>query len=363
MTSLYIAHTPYHVILASALASESDESQGDQHLLGILDSDMEPLLESIRGARDDPFDEVRTLAGAATFASRIAHTSRLTQFRARYNCFVVRRYVADNRTNEVYSFNDQRPEDQAAFDAVTRDESLRDVRRVYVEDGTSAYTYMRREWSWFETVKMKLFYGRWRTQVEEHGSSKWVDEVYGSFPDHVRPDLRTRPVSALPREAVLALGDRSWFRRYLETCDVADRLDELDGVVFVALSEDVDFDGEYVETIESVIRRFTDRGDRIGVKYHPRESKEFLNLDGSSAVVLPRGIPAEVIFVANPDGIGFVLGNVSTSLLTARWLCEDVTVISLARVFQSDFEHLLGVFESLGIRVTDTLSEVAAPPR
>lgn len=355
MTSLYIARTPYHVILANGLALESEEPPSDQYLVGVLDSDMERLLASLRESDDVPFADVRELPGSYDC------TPRRAQFRAKLNSVKVRRQVTRNGIDRIHTFHDNRPEDQAALDALNGNDSITDARGIYVEDGAIAYFYRNHEWTLLETAKMKLFYGPWRTNVSEHGTSKWIDEVRASFPEHVRPELRERATVPLPRREVLSLADRSWFRRYVEESGADDELDAIDGMIFVALSEDVSPDGEYAETVRSLVETFADRGHRVGIKYHPRETSPFLNLDGSDAVVLPQSIPAEVLYVADPDAIRFVVGNVSTSLLTARWLLDDVPVISLARILGTDLTRLVSVFEKLDVHVPDTRSKVMVP--
>lgn len=349
MRSLYVTHTPYHVILASALALEGGEPNHEQYLLGILDSDMEKLLGSLRESADAPFDDVRVMAG------NLNRTGRRKQIRAKYNSRKVRQYVADNDIDHVYSFNDYRPEDQAAFDAVGDD-----ARRVYVEDGTGAYVHVNREWNWFGALKMKMFYGRWRTLVREHGTSPWIDEVRVSFPEHARLELRDKPISALPRRELSSLAGYSWFRRYVSETGVGDELTDLDGVVFITHSEYVDGVEEYVETMRRNIERLVERGHRIGVKYHPRETTEFLDVDQDDVIVLPHGVPAEVLFLASPD-MQFVLGDDSTALLSASLLLEDAMIISLIRVFQSDPSRLASIFEELGLDVPESYSDIAIP--
>ncbi len=360
MSTLYIAHTPYHVIQANGLASESDEPRSDQNLVGILDADMERLLRSLRAADDTPFGSIRTMPGAYGLTSDSEHTTPRSHLRAKYNTLKLRRFVDRHDVDRVYSFNDYRPEDQAAFDAVTRRSSGGDSRRIYAEDGTSAYLYQERNWDWFDTLKLRLLYGRWWTKIPQHGASKWIDEIRVSFPEQARPELRDLPISELPRREVLSLADRSWFRRYVEETGVGGDLDSLDGVVFVSHPDGLAHLDTYVETIQRLVDRLADRGYRLGVKYHPRETVERLDTSRSDVVTLPSDVPAEVLFIASPD-MEFVVGNHSTALLSAPWLLADATIISLIRVFETNYPRLASVFEELGLVLPETYSTVSVP--
>ncbi|MFC7079046.1 hypothetical protein [Halorussus caseinilyticus] len=160
MKSLYLVHTPYHVVLASALAAtdrERDGSDRERHLLSVRDSDMSELLRSLEVGEDVPFDRMESLPGT------LDTTGRRGEVRKKVNSVRVRRYVNRERPDEFYSFNDHRPESQAAFDALSDD-----VRRVYVEDGTAAYARFppADEWTRLGYLKAKLFYGPWRRNPE-----------------------------------------------------------------------------------------------------------------------------------------------------------------------------------------------------
>ncbi|MFC7079047.1 polysialyltransferase family glycosyltransferase [Halorussus caseinilyticus] len=166
------------------------------------------------------------------------------------------------------------------------------------------------------------------------GTTDWIDEVRAVFPDHLLAELRDRPVSRIPRESVLSLADADWFGRYVERNDVDDVLDRLDALVFVTHSNYVNRVPRYVETLETLVDRLTERGYRVGLKYHPRESRKAFELDRDDVEVVSRGVSAEVLYVADPT-LDFVVGGMSTALLTARWLLDDATVVSLTEVLTS----------------------------
>ncbi|WP_137286129.1 polysialyltransferase family glycosyltransferase [Halorussus salinisoli] len=351
MKSLYIAHTPYHVLLASTLAASAEEDR-ERHLVSVLDSDMAELLRSLELDEDPPFDHVYSIPGT------LDTTGRRGELRKKVNSLRVRRYVNCERPDELYTFNDHRPESQAAFDALGDD-----VRRIYVEDGTAAYARFppADEWTRLGYLKAKLFYGPWRRNPRLLGTTDWIDEVRLVFPDHALPEVRANPVVPIPRESVLVLADADWFRRYVEQSGVDETLDRLDALVFVTHSNYVGDISNYVELLETLVDRLTERGFRVGLKYHPREKQKAFEFDRDDVEVLSRGVSAEVLYVADPT-LDFVVGGMSTALLTARWLLDDATVVSLTEVLQQSNRELPDVFERLGIHVPESRSEVAQVP-
>jgi hypothetical protein len=52
----------------------------------------------------------------------------------------------------------------------------------------------------------------------------------------------------------------------------------------------------------------------------------------------------------------FVIGDVSTTLLTARWLVPDVCCISLARPLQMLDSALEALFTTVGVRLPEALA-------
>jgi hypothetical protein len=365
MTSTYLAHTPYHVLLASALAADSsggDRSGGDRsgvngsedehHLLGVRDADMTALLDALRVGEETPFDRIESIPG------NLGLSGLRMEVRRKRTTARVRRYVRRERPDRLYSFNDRQPVAQGAFDAAS---DRGGVRRIYVEDGTSAYARfdVDGEWSWSESLKTKLFYGFWRENTTTLGTSSWVDEARAVFPDHVLPELRERPIESIPREAAVGLGDADWFRRYVRRNLDAETLDGVDALVFLTHSEYVEDVSRYADAIEALVRSLERRGHGVGVKYHPREETRFLGVDRSDAALLAPGVPAEVLFVADPS-VEFVAGTMSTALLTARWLLDDAAVVSLMDVVGQPHDRLGRVFERLGVRVPATREELTA---
>jgi hypothetical protein len=101
------------------------------------------------------------------------------------------------------------------------------------------------------------------------------------------------------------------------------------------------------------VQDLVERGYDVAVKYHPRQIEtDYLDVGRDPRVsLLPSGLPLEYVYIlaaapatdsalsrrsgaaakADARPLQMVIGDVSTTLLTARWLVPDARVISLAR--------------------------------
>jgi hypothetical protein len=111
-------------------------------------------------------------------------------------------------------------------------------------------------------------------------------------------------------------------------------------------------------------------GRTEGVKYHPRQAEpDYLGLSQlRDVVVLPQGLALEYLYVLRAAAAGttdhhpirFVVGDVSTILLTARWLMPHACCISLARPLQMLDPSLEALFNALGVQLPATLEAFSA---
>lgn len=346
-SALYVTFTPYHVFLATVLAG-ARLRQLRQDLIVVSDfADAQFLVQALRTWDGNAFTEIHLLPGAYGVRKKI-----LRQFAYAANIPRIRRTVSKLAIDEVYVFNDARPEAQAALH-YARTQSP-DLRVVFVEDGLTAYgSHGRSPGSMFARLGAMALFGRFWQDVTVLGTSRWVNSVGAIFPSCVRPELRRHPIrpvtdlSGLPerlaRHVIRCLGG---------TCLRPEDFKELEVVVAITQSAVARAVPDYPQTVKRCISDVADAGLRVAVKYHPREPLgDYLNLGQDRRIVqLPKMLPIELIYALAGGRLRVVIGDLSNALLTARWLCPRASVLTLAPAFGYVDPPLMETFKKLGIR-------------
>ncbi len=355
MKNIFIAHTPYHVLLSNALAL-GEGNLVDNHLFIISDfSDAELLAQSLKSWNRSPFTQITLLNGVYGEASMVHRILTV-----RKNITQISRFISKCKVDRVYVFNDSRAEGQAALHFSTKNNNR--TLGTYVEDGWAAYSSFTKKLSFLKVILGKLLYGSWWENVRVYGTSRSIKEVKVIYPQFVRPEIRSRKVSQIPKQDMLNLKNYDFLHKYLESFGLNFRdLSQIEGILLVSHSEILRQYSTYMAVLQDLVVLAENSGLRIAIKYHPRESeqmKEFPVTNGKKMVLLPQSLPIEVVYILTGANIKVVIGDVSSSLLTAKWLLQNATVISMASVM--DFQHpvLYEIFNKLGIIIADSTERV-----
>jgi len=354
MKNIFITFTPYHIFLSCSIALYQ-ESSAENHLIIIRDfSGFERLLDSLRGWERSPFAQIESLPGIYGRSGKFNK-----QFTIRNNVTMIARYVSHHTFERVYIFNDAKPEAQCAL-YFAKKVNKRTVG-VYVEDGAGAYSSYRLEkQSLTDVLLRKLFYGPWWVDVNILGTSRWIDEIKVIFPQIVRPELRLKPVTSIPKHGLLELRNQEWPYEYLKTLGVEiTKLHNLDAILVVAHTEFANKIIGYKEVINDILHMAKSQNLRLGVKYHPRDPQDdFLSVRNDEGIsVLPKSLPMELVYILASEKIKFIIGDISTSLLTAKWLLENVMVVSIAPLIGQIDSQLLRTFDKLNIKIVNDKME------
>jgi hypothetical protein len=277
---------------------------------------------------------------------------------------------------EIWVGNDARPETHRAFEAAAETTSGRgardgtQIRGVYIEDGLTAYAAsVKRPLNAGEQLVGRVFFGRYWSGIAVLGTSNWISTGLFIFPSLVRRELAHLEKVPLPRDCFFS----AWMRELAEHVvrqagsDVA-ALRRLDAIVAVSHSSVARRAPGYQPGISALVERLVAKGCTVGVKYHPRQAEaDYLGLTRVPGVVrLPQGLPLEYIYIlrassaAGGTPVRFVVGDVSTILLTARWLLPEACCLSLARPLGMLDDSLSRLFEQTGVQVPDTLNPFSA---
>jgi hypothetical protein len=356
MTNLFIALTPYHVLLAHAVAVDFGER--DENVLVCLCDfgSADVLLRVIELDAGSPFSSVVCLPGVYAVKGTVKKALVV-----RNSCRSIDLLVARLRPHRIYVFNDRRPESQVAL---YRGKAASGAVGVYVEDGANAYSsfsFGRRHG--IDRFAQKLVFGPWREDVDVLGTSRWVEKVLVLFPELIRRELRNRPVDQIGVEALYQVRDAQWPYWYSRVLGVQAGVLTNVELLFLPSSPSGQRPrllSQYTSVVAQLAAAARERGLKVAVKGSPGLlSGGFFHENAfPGAALLPHSLPAELIYILWAKRVRIVVGDFSTALLTARLLLPGAAVYSIAPLVGDEDPYLFEVFRRLNIRLVDDNEDI-----
>ncbi|MUV85124.1 hypothetical protein GJ631_00640 [Natronomonas sp. CBA1123] len=332
MKNLYYAATPYHVILSIAIAEERPHQK---HILYIRSGSggMSKLVTSIKS--DIPI--FNSVIKKYDISKRGLNQSRLRKAQAAVD--LIKRVYRDD-IDRLFIFNDISGDAQSIMFF-----SQMSAEICHVEDGSAAYNKSSRNWTMDNILARKLLFGPWWRPIKVLGTSGYGDKIWVTHPSAVRDELHQMEKLQINPDNVQK--HSQWARRYIKNTGINTKLDTISTVVFLPHSSLISEKAQYLTNIKSILDNYSSEG-KTGIKYHPREQETPGFNFGSNTFEIPREIPAELLYLAS-NSIETVLGDVSTSLISALWLRNDIRVISYALNLNDHDANLFSAFDKIGI--------------
>lgn len=234
--------------------------------------------------------------------------------------------LSDMNPSRIYTGNDRRIEFQYSMAR-----AIHSPTGVYLDDGT--YTYLGRKTSYFkdqlfDNLVKKLIYGFWWKQPETIGASDWIQEAYIAFPQFACPPLQKKIIHQLPLNLVT-----EEFSQLSNAClkDKADlqRVNSIKGLVLLP------HDSVLIQSTLLKIREWCKSvNGPIAFKHHPRTTNKeaFSTAIPDESYELPCTIPMEVMLPLLSEKT-HIIGDISTALLTTKWLRPELDVTAVAESF------------------------------
>jgi hypothetical protein len=338
-THLFLASTPFNMLTSAMVAFELPA--GDEAYLGLIDQpEIErPFVSALNNWQESPFKQTQLLSqqakGKGKRQKRQSAFNRISQL------------IDQIKPENIYTGNDRRIEFQYAMNHARKsDESC---LGIYLDDGT--YSYLGRETHWFkdkilDNLIKKLSYGFWWQQPSTIGASNWISQAILAFPSSAVPELQQKTCVALPANL-----QKPEFVALAQLCLQSiefpqSSLTQIDALLL--LPHDSVAEDRTKQKLSYWLKR---HGDKIAFKHHPRTDLSDIEGDKEDwfipqqAIQIPAGIPMEVLLpLIQPTCL--LAGDVSTALLTAKWLRPelDVTAFSTANT-SSQWLDLLSLLD------------------
>ena len=316
---LFLTSTPFNMLCSAMVAFEL--SKQDQAILGLIDQPETPrdFVKALTEWPDSPFKRVELLSNQAKGKEKR---------KIRQQGFTnTEKLLADFCPDVIYTSNDRRVEFQYAMYKSPQ------ATGKYLDDGS--YSYLGRQTHWLkdniiDNLVKKISYGRWWSQPATIGATHWVSSAILAFPQAAVAALKTKTIEQLPQNL-----DRPEFKTLAEVCIQASNISApalADIRSLLLLPHDSVINQA---TLEKLTHWLAQQRGKIAFKHHPRTQLSGADGDKASwklpseAQQVPAGIPMEVLLPLLSSQC-HVAGDVSTALLTAKWLRPELEVTAFA---------------------------------
>jgi len=343
MSFVYLPSTPWNLYLSVAHALHQG---GTGHRLLLLDQRRpSPYVPLVREGLADRFVEVE---------EQCVHSGALAKWRQRRDTFALldRWLQADEGVEGIAVGSDRRVEFQYAMAQASR---RRRIDGHYLDDGL--YSYLGRPWrpvkDRLDGLLKKAAYGRWWQTPPTIGASGWITDAWLWMPEAA--------VSALQRKRLHRI-EAAWFRhprltawveRVLAAFGVEREMLQGDLLLLLTHPNNARKMPGYVARMQQLAQEARRRGLKVMAKYHPRVGTDDpFEMKRLGVQLLPAGMVFEFVLPLLPDALRLV-GDVSTTVLSARWLRPDLRVFALLDAGQPFQQRVVPVLAQSGAQIIE----------
>lgn len=345
-TNLFIVYTPYHVFLACMLALANKNQ--NNHLVIIADFDADDLTAAL--SENAIFAGILRLPGL--FRQKQSFSAIKKQNIAQLDQFIQQ----FDQISTLFLANDKRLESQAVAYKLRR--KIPDISIAILEDGGHFYNSNIHQ---VPKNAVQIFFNRlklgpWYENVVILGQASFSREIYAIFPEWIRPELIHKPIKKIESAGCFDPEFQSFLAGYWRNFpEEFQKIAEISGIITVAYSGFSKHYREYAALIKDICVSACQKGSTIAVKYHPREERlDYCDIASlPNVVILPEQIPTELIYALAPANLHYIIGDISSALMTAKWILgEQIAVYSVAKALGYN-DRLLDVFRQIDIQLVD----------
>lgn len=361
MKSIYIIHTPYHLLISCGLAASNHLKNNYLIIIGDFES-CEIYYNFISSYAATVFSDILVLPGKFNLKRKdVFHKIVLL----RQNSRKIKSYLKSTCKSEkctTFIFNDERIEGQT----IAYFNSKKNGTNIYVEDGFNCYSELLFPVTpAYKKLIYKTIFGYWYENIRYLGSSKFIDQVMVFRPNIIRKDLRKKDVVRISSDIFFNAAKSIPFKHLVQSSN-SNLVLRYDCILILPPFQFIDsFDFQkFYSLYHSLLDILLDNFDKVSVKYHPREVKyDYLNLSGNHQIdFIENSLPLEIVWfliIQNPPKL--VIGDISTALLTCDMILKDTTkIISTIRMLNlpKKYASFLDVFCAIGIKTPNSMNEI-----
>lgn len=354
--ALFLVSTPLNLFVASGITISHADTL-TPHLVFIDQSEIEdnPYIKAVQNWAESPFQSVTVLPPKANRSARKLKVRRNTLLQ-------LETLIHQLKPTRIFTGNDRRVEFQFAMHTASGVSSK--VVGAYMDDGTFSYVGRADKGlqdTLVDNLLKKLVYGSWWRQPETVGSSSWISEAHVAFPQQVHSLIRKKEVHTLGAECFRSPAVQALSTQVLaQFAVIPNDFQNLDILFTLPHDSLIKDKSGYGRTMVAAIEILQQQGLHIGIKYHPRhDPANDLTLDTlDNSHVIPQHLGFEAILPML--GNTTIIGDVSTTLLSSKWLRPDLRSISVMFASGKLDDEFIALFHKLGIPVVENTQALLA---
>lgn len=347
MKNIFIAHTPYHIFLSLPFAKMLDS---ESHLIIANNlNGYNKFLDGIDDLKDSPFSSVHKI-----------ETENLNDsiFKILYSLFKCSLFFKGIVRKSAFPCNLFIFHDGFIFNQYLMNKNVANGgENIYVEDGSALYRNVNIEK--FDILKYLLSYVFYQNKFEKTpslGTHSTISRVYATYPELVRNEVKKEIVKICP--SFFFNGEKTLIE-YVKKKYILNHLNIIQYILILPLSSDITKSSQMM--IQNIISWFIEKFEFVVIKYHPRETINYLTIESNNFGTIPKDIPLESYLIINKQFIKAIIGiySESTSLMNSRIICgEDVKIVSTRLLFNLDLQFNKQIYNVLCIYKPSSLLEL-----
>jgi hypothetical protein len=253
--------------------------------------------------------------------------------------------------NKIFTGNDRRLEFQFAMHNTRL--INHNVEGIYIDDGAISYVGHKSIHNlmhkYVDPYLKKLVFGTWWKRALTTGSSSWISKAYLAMPSSAHPLLRKKELIAIKQEIFCSEEFLKVNDFLIASYDGLAKIDFLKVKVVLCLPHESLYlrNQTFLSDISKAILKNC-RATELAIKAHPRSKNiSVLKENFPGSISIPNTLAMELLLPNLTDHTS-VIGDVSTALLTAKWLKPNIKVEAFE--INNIPKNLKVLFEKLGIK-------------
>jgi len=359
MKELYMCFTPYHILLNSSIAASRNETDDKEIIILENFSDFEKIINGLKRWEDNPFKKHVVIKGKFS-VEQIPEKSFLNIFRNNSTINLEKRSVNDLKKaykgvnfDKVFTCNDGKPQSQYLQYKCKKNNGL----NIYVEDGSEVYNdSLRSPRAFHESILYKVYFGGWYERMKILGDYKFTDEIRALRPDLVRKELKHKKVKPIGLENFTNLKKTGLTKSILNEFGIELPRNKQPIIIFIPHSSFIK-KRNLLSFYQKIVSKLMKDDKNILLKYHPREKNYYIGKEENDIKILSQSLPSEILILEMINNTPIVIGDISTCLLTSKFLKKETQVISLINMIDMESKNLKKVFKKIGVMMPKTQTE------
>ncbi|AEG31708.1 polysialyltransferase family glycosyltransferase [Thiomicrospira cyclica] len=360
---LFFPSTPLNILVSAALACHLRQQHGDSFqaeiwLIDQKNTDNNPYLNALEQWSDSPFKRVTCLPGKAKGRAKLRERKQ--------NFHAIQQDLAEFQPDIIATGSDRRIEFQYAMHLMKQTNkqiNMSDCKPTqgwYLDDGLYSYA----GWpvqpgkdqvnAWLK----KLTYGLWWQEPKTIGASSWINQAWLFQPQQAHPLLQHKRLYTLKTDWFQTPAIRALCRHITKQLP-RQELSAISLLLLLPHPADQAKMLDYVQQIRRYLDKITEQGVKVAVKYHPRQAvdDEHQLAKNPAVTIIPKDVAFEYLLADLPPNTQ-VVGDISTVLLTAKWLRDDVGVTGVFNADDAYAQQFKPYFAQFGIHIIEDLTKL-----